>query len=147
MVLVAAGPFALAMCARVAVEPVEAPETFDTPVASPSPTPTPSPFPSPSSPPTPPPPYTGALPADCSAIQAAINKGIAVLGCAVDTDCGNFQMQCGCAQAVAVSALPKLNALEQTYEAKDCMSKSKVPIPCATCPMPLPRKCVSGKCE
>jgi hypothetical protein len=97
-------------------------------------------------PPAPPAPvYSGALPKDCKAIAAAIEKETKRT-CQRDDECGNFNVNCACPQAIAKSALPKLNALQAKERELDCYSKGP-PRPCATCAPPPVRHCVSGSCR
>ncbi len=66
--------------------------------------------------------------------------------CKSDSDCGTFAEYCGCPHAVVKSALPKLHALSDSFQRRECYRRMQ-PIPCATCaPAPTPR-CVSNRCQ
>jgi hypothetical protein len=90
--------------------------------------------------------YTGPIPADCPAIEKALQKQFADRACATDRDCTNAAAYCGCGGAIARRAIPKLTALEHAMEQKKCYQRGP-PRPCATCPPPPERRCARGACE
>jgi hypothetical protein len=87
-----------------------------------------------------------ALPRDCASLQKAIEKGVMDRSCKGDDDCANFAQHCGCAEAVSKAVVPTLQALKERERALDCYSKTP-PRPCATCPPPPERHCVTGTCQ
>ena len=97
-------------------------------------------------PPPEPPPYKGALPGTCAAIESMIHTLAGQRSCRSDGDCTNFAQNCACHQAVSQAVAPKLRALEDAMRQKDCYRRGP-PRPCATCPPPRERHCITGACE
>jgi hypothetical protein len=90
-------------------------------------------------------PTKGPLPTSCGALERAMDASFDDRACTTAADCAVAAKDCACSRALARRALPRFEALQATYRAKDCAHQGP-PKPCASCPPPPTARCEAGRC-
>jgi hypothetical protein len=89
--------------------------------------------------------FTGPIPKDCAALDAAVKNAAKDKACKKDDDCGGASVYCSCEFGMAERSIAKLRAMNKAWQDKECFKKGP-PRPCATCAPPSPHLCKNGSC-